>query len=117
MARVAVDVPASSRSGMLIGSGGAEVTGDSANNHSVDISVPTWLICRNSHATDAKDLTFLIGRTVDGQAVASRVVSIVAQTTRLFGPFDPGDYGQSGATMYVNVASSDLKLMAFKAGA
>lgn len=92
---------------------GAEVNGDPANNHSTANDGRVVLLVRNSGTTVNRVVTFPISKTVDGQAVASRTVSIPQSTSRYIGPFPPGDYGD---TLNVDVDNAELKLTAYHLG-
>lgn len=108
MARVNVPVTLITRAGVA---GATEVNGDATNNHVVINDSNTWVEARNAHATLPQTVTVLTARTVDGQAVTNRVVSVPALSSRRIGPFSIEDFGSS---LQVNVSTSDIKLTAFK---
>lgn len=109
MPRVAVPVTTSSRAGATLP---AETTGDATNNHSVANDGAVRLLVRNANGTGtARNVTFKYNRTVDGQAVADRVVSVADATTVMFGPFPVSDFS---STLLVDVAHADLKLRAIE---
>lgn len=90
---------------------GAEVAGDSVNNHSFDnTNSNVLLLVRNADGSGAHTVTIHLSQTVDGQAVASRAVSIPLSASRYFGPFPRSEYG---ATVLVDVDSSQLKLSTY----
>lgn len=109
MARVAVPVTQSSRAGTVLP---AATTGDATNNHSVANDGRVILMVKNTNASStARSITFLLTATVDGLAVTSRVESVPAGETQLFGPFDPNSYG---STLNVDVAHAELVLNAIR---
>lgn len=107
MPRVAVPVTQSSRAGTVLP---AATTGDATNNHSVANDGRAILMVKNTGAS-SRNITFLLTKTVDGLGVTSRVESIPAGETQLFGPFDPNDYG---STLNVDVAHAELVLNAIR---
>lgn len=89
-----------------------EANGDAVEGHYVVNSGKTKLLVRNANgAATARTVTFLFARTVDGQGVTSRVVSIPAGETWVFGPFDRNDYGSQ---LNFNVEHADIKLRAIE---
>lgn len=97
MPRVEIPVQVLSRAGVEIGSGGAEVTGDTTNQHFFNNSGSEFLVVRNSGGAEY-DVTIITGATVDGQAVADRVVSVPAGDHVLIGPFPETVYDQPSGT-------------------
>jgi hypothetical protein len=88
----------------------AETTGDPVNNHSLGNDGATFLLVRNAHATVAQTLTVHFTKTIDGQAVTARTISVPATTSRYIGPFPVADYG---TVVGIDVSTSDLKLSAY----
>lgn len=83
-------------------------TGDTTNGHVVSNTGRTIVTVKNTGAS-AHSVTFVIPGTVDGQAVADRVVSIAAGASREFGQFSPEIYG---GQMAIDVDSTELQLSA-----
>lgn len=109
MARTAVPPTLITRAGVAPA---AEVAGDSVNNHSfANSNSNVILLVRNADGAGAHTVTIHVTETVDGQAVASRAVSIPLSASRYFGPFPSGQYGK---TVLVDVDSSQLKLTTFQ---
>lgn len=90
------------------------VNGDTVNHHSVaNPHGDMWLEVDNENV-GPQNLTVKVSKTVDGQAVASRVYALAAGTERRrIGPWPVADYGR---TLEVDVASADIKLRAFRLG-
>lgn len=111
MARTDVPVTTITRAGVA---DPAPVNGDTVNNHSVqNPHGDMWLEVDNENA-GPQNLTVKFARTVDGQAVASRVFALAAATVRRrLGPWPVNDYGR---VLEVDVASTDIKLRAFRLG-
>jgi len=108
MARGSIPVTAITRAGVAPP---AETNGDATNNHTVNNDGKVIILVRNSNgASTARTVTFRVNKTVDGQAVASRAVSIPAGASRYFGPFPVETYGED---LLVDVDNAELKLSAF----
>lgn len=107
MPRVAVPVTQSSRAGTVLP---AATAGDATNNHSVANDGRVILMVENSGAS-SRDITFYTTVSVDGLTAPTRVESIPAGETQLFGPFPVNDYGSSLA---VDVAHAELLLRAIR---
>ncbi|MEU2484089.1 hypothetical protein ABZ593_05675 [Streptomyces sp. NPDC012617] len=107
MPRVAVPVTQSSRAGTVLP---AATTGDAVNNHSVANDGRVILIVKNTGAS-SRDITFLTTVSVDGLTAPSRIESVPAGETQLFGPFPVNDYG---STLKVDVAHAELTINAIR---
>ncbi|GGU52513.1 hypothetical protein [Streptomyces lavendofoliae] len=107
MPRVAVPVTQASRAGTVLP---AATTGDPVNNHSVANDGRVALLVNNTGAS-SRDITFRATRTVDGLTAPTRVESVPAGETQLFGPFDPNDYG---TTLNFDVAHAELTINAIR---
>lgn len=83
--------------------------GDTTNGHVAKNSGRTIITVSNADASNPHSVTFVIPGTVDGQAVADRVVSIPASGSREFGQFPVEVYG---GQLAIDVDSSQLKLSA-----
>jgi hypothetical protein len=93
MPRTALTVTQATRAGAVLP---AATAGDVANGNSVANNGQVILIVKNTNAsTTARTITFRLVRTVDGLTAPTRVESIPAGETQVFGPFDPTDYGPS----------------------
>jgi len=90
MARTALTVQTINRSGIAPAYTAAPVDGHSIQNSGLE-----FLHVKNAH-TASINVTFQTPGTVDGQAVADRVVVVPNATERMIGPFAPGDYNQPG---------------------
>lgn len=109
MPRVDVPVTQSSRAGTVLP---AATTGDATNNHSVANDGRVILMVKNTNATStARSITFYTVRSIDGLTAPTRVESIPAGETQLFGPFDPNDYG---TVLQIDVAHAELVLNAIR---
>jgi len=94
-----------------------EVTGDAANNHIVTNDGRVFLVARNSAATTTRNVTIQTPGTVDGLAVADRVVAVPISSSKYIGPFPTATYNQSGSDqgkLYVDVDNAELRLLAFR---
>lgn len=90
---------------------GAEVTGDTTNNHVIK-SVPTgrsFLIVRNADVSNPHTVSIRIGLTPGGQVVTPKPYPIPAGLSRWIKLGDPSIYGR---TINVDVDSTQLKLTA-----
>lgn len=90
MARAALTVQAVSRLGLEPAYVAAEADGNSFNNTGREM-----LHVKNG-ATDVV-VTVQVPRTVDGQAVTARTVTVPATEERMIGPFPPSIFNQGGA--------------------
>lgn len=110
MARTDIAVTSLDRTGPAL----VEVAGDSVNNHSFtnDADTRAFIHARNADAVATHSITLLIATTVDGQSVASKVVTVAISATQLIGPFPPV-YTQADGKVYFNVDSAQLKLAVF----
>jgi hypothetical protein len=106
VARVDVPLTQITRAGIAPA---AEVTGDAVNNHTVNNDGAVFLLAHNTGAT-TRVLTIHLPQTVDGQAVASRTVSLAAGVSRYVGPFPVSEYGED---VLVDVAHAELVLSAY----
>ncbi|MEV2277841.1 hypothetical protein AB0I72_19875 [Nocardiopsis sp. NPDC049922] len=88
----------------------AETDGDTVNQHALPNTGRTVLRVRNNDVS-AHDLTLGTPITVAGKAVEDTVISIPAGETRTFGSLSTALYGTS---VPVDVASTELKLIAFE---
>ena len=68
------------------------------------------LIVKNTGAS-SRDITFLTTVSVDGLTAPSRIESVPAGETQLFGPFPVNDYG---STLKVDVAHAELTINAIR---
>ena len=108
MARVEVPVVAVTRDGTVMP---AEQVGDTVNGHTLPNDGRVGLIIRNTDALASHTMTINLTRTVDGQPVTPRVVTLPANQAKAFGPFNPGDYGSAVA---LDVDSASLTLLAVR---
>ena len=117
MARVNVPVVAMSRSGVLLGSLGTEVDGDSVNGHYFENTGKEFLTLRNNAGT-TRTVTLKVGATVDGQAVVDPTVTLLANEHKIVGPFPEGIYDQTSGdelgNVQIDVDHADVKLQAWK---
>ncbi len=101
MARGLIPTTVSDMDGTLLP---AETVGDATNNHYVQNTGKTKVLCRNSGATP-RVLTILIYRTVAGQPVTSITKTIPAGETHVFGPYPVNDFGTQ---LLLNPAHAEL---------
>jgi hypothetical protein len=90
MARVTLAVQAISRLGVEPAFAAAETDGNAWNNTGRE-----FLHVKNG--ATACVVTVLTPRTVDGQAVTARTVTVPATEERVIGPFPPETFNQRGA--------------------
>ncbi len=90
MPRVALTVQEIGRTGHQPTFGAAETDGNSWNNTGHE-----FIHVKNG-ATNV-DVTIQTARTVDGQAVTNRTVTVPATEERLLGPFPPALFNQGGS--------------------
>jgi hypothetical protein len=91
-----------------------EIDADTGLNHQFDNNGRTFLQARNSDAGGAHNVTIITPHTVDGLAVADRVVSVPLSSTLWIGPFPKSIYSAAGDVVQVNPATTDLKFRAFR---
>ncbi|GAA2629688.1 hypothetical protein [Streptomyces axinellae] len=84
--------------------------GDATNGHALQNDGRVVLIVDNTGAS-SRDITFHTVRTIDGLTAPTRVESIPAGETQVFGPFPAADYGD---TLTLDVASAELTLQAIR---
>jgi len=117
MPRTNVPVQQLSRTGLVTGSTGSEVTGDSANNHSFINDGKTFLHVRNSAATATRNVTLVIAQPgPDGATVTNPSVAVPISSEKVIGPFPQAIYNQPDGTCYINVDNAELRLQAIQAG-
>jgi len=118
VARTAVPVQVTARTGVLFAASGSEVAGDIVNGHEFVNDGATYLYARNVDVVNPASITVLVGRTVDGQTVASKVLSVTTNGQRLFGPWPVDVYNQPTAPtkVYFDVGDVDLRLSIWKLG-
>lgn len=101
MARTARTVQQISRSGLAP----AYTAADNTNGETIPNNGTTFLHVKNTGG-GACTVTISIPGQVDGQAVASRTVSVPATTgDRMIGPFPTGTYNQSGGVVNVDYST------------
>ena len=110
MARVDIPVEAISRTLTLIGSGGAEVTGDAANEHDFTNDGNTILVVRNSGVT-SRTVEIVVQQTVDGQTPAVKSLTLANAAHFVVGPFSPTWYNVAGKVQ-VNVDHAEVMFQA-----
>lgn len=106
MARTAIAVTQSTRAGTTLP---AATAGDATNGHSVPNNGRVVLIIENTGTTSPHDVTFALAEKVDGLTVGPRVESVANGETQVFGPFPPGEYGDS---LLVDVDNAELAIQA-----
>lgn len=115
MARGTITPQDVSSDGVIIaGTGVSETTGDAVNGHAFTNDGRVYLQARNSGAS-SYDVTIATPGTVDGNAVADKVVSVAAGVTKVIGPFPMSAYNQSDNTVNVDVSNAALMLLALQA--
>ncbi len=108
MARTNITVVEITRDGVAA----TEVAGDVTNGNQFDHGARTFLRARNADVAQ-QTVTIITPGTVDGLAIADRVVTIPAGATRYIGPFT-NDYRQSDGKVYVDVSDADVFLAVFR---
>ncbi|GHH57847.1 hypothetical protein [Streptomyces candidus] len=103
MPRTAITPTQASRAGTVLP---AATAGDAVNGHQVANDGRIALIVKNTGAS-SRDITFLTTRSVDGLTAPTRVESVPAGETQVFGPFDANDYG---TTLAFDVAHAELTI-------
>lgn len=114
MARVNVPVTTISRSGVAPP---AQTNADSVNGHFISQNDGTiWIEIVSSDA-GSQTVAFKLPGTIDGQAIADKVVTVAAGATAIVGPFPVSSYNQSDASLWFNPSvSTTLKFRAYKFG-
>jgi hypothetical protein len=87
----------------------AAVAGDAVNGHSFNNDGKVFLQLENTGAT-SRNFTMHLVTTVDGQAVADRVIAVAAGVIKKVGPFPVSQYGK---TATCEAAHAELTLTAF----
>jgi hypothetical protein len=110
MARTSITRVQASRAGTTVP---AAVAADVANGNQVDWDERTTLLIKNTNASStARTVTFTPRKTVDGQIGQTRVESIPAGETQLFGAFDFTDYG---TPLQINGEHAEVTILALRA--
>lgn len=76
---------------------------DSANGHQFSNDGNVWLEVTTTGTT--ANLTILTPGTVDGLAIADRVIALPATGSRKIGPFPPDVYNQADGNVYVDLSA------------
>lgn len=76
-----------------------------ADGHKVRYDNKTVLIFRNSHASTELTVTLQIPRTIDGQAVTDKTITVPATETRFVRGLSD-DYRQSDGMVYVDYSAT-----------
>jgi hypothetical protein len=103
MPRTALAATQASRAGTVLP---AATAGDVTNGNSVTNDGRVVLIVKNTGAS-SRTITFQTARTVDGLTAPTRVETIPAGETQVFGPFSPNDYGD---TLAFDVSNAELTI-------
>lgn len=107
MAAVSVPVTSITRAGVAPTT---PTPGDATNGHTMSNDGKSFLLVDNSGVA-SRTLTVAFSRTVDGQAVASRVYTLASGVDRYIGPFPQSDYG---TTLSFTVSHAELLLSAYR---
>jgi hypothetical protein len=99
MARTALAVQEIVRSGIVPTFGAANVDG-----HSVPNSGKEYIYVKNGGGSSI-NVTIQTPGTVDGQAVADRVVAVANGAEKMIGPFPPGSYSQPDGSTYIDFSA------------
>lgn len=97
--------------GGVVGTGAGEVTGVVADGHFIAPGPNSFLAVRNSGGAPY-NVTIPTPGTVDGQAIADRVVAVANGAVKFIGPFTT-DYMQADGTVYIDVENAALMLKGF----
>lgn len=113
MARTALAVQQISRAGIT-----PSYSAANADGHSVLNSGKEFLHVKNGSGSSI-NVTVQTPGTVDGQAIADRVVAVGAGAEKMIGPFPPDTYNQPGTnTLYVDFSAvTTVTVLAGRAGA
>jgi hypothetical protein len=103
MPRTALTATQATRAGTVLP---AATAGDAVNGNSVPNDGRVILIVKNTGAS-SRTITFHTARTIDGLTAPTRVETIPAGETQIFGPFDANDYG---TTLAFNVDNAELTI-------
>lgn len=103
MARTAITPTQASRTGTTLPAASA---GDAVNGNSVANNGNVVLIVKNTGAS-SRNFTVQTIRSIDGLANPTRVVSVAAGATLVFGPYSPNDYGD---TLNFDAAHAELTI-------
>lgn len=86
------------------------VTGDATNNHSTNNDGKVRILLVNTGGS-SRTATFITQTTVDGLAVADKVVTVAANGTRWTKAWPVATYGR---TLQIDVSHADLTLAALR---
>lgn len=86
-------------------------TSANADGHTLDNSAKDILLYVKNGAGSPINVTITTPGTVDGLAVADRVVAVPATGERVIGPFPRGTYGSSVSVAFSSVTSVTVALL------
>lgn len=97
---MATIVPTSiTRDGVAVSGAAAAVGGDKFGNNG------SQLFYVNNASGSSINVTFVTSQTVDGQAVADRVVAVAAGAAKMIGPFKPSQYNDVDGNVNVTYSA------------
>lgn len=100
MARETLTVQEISRSGL-----NPSYTAAVADGHKIENTGREFVHVKNASGASV-NVTIQTPGTVDGLAVADRVVAVPASEERMIGPFAPSDYNQDDDEVYVDYSAT-----------
>lgn len=112
MARTALTITDSSRSGTTLPAGTAA---DVANGNSVvGNNGSVMILAKNTNATSTvRNVTIALVGKIDGQSVTARTIPVAAGATALLGPYDTTNYG---STLQINGDHAELTFQVIRPG-
>lgn len=88
----------------------AQVSADTANDHSVANNGKTWLEIENV-SVDAATVTLITPATYQGRAIEDFTISVDPSEVLLCGPYSTNLYG---STLQIDVTDADLRFRAYR---
>lgn len=104
MPRTPIAVTESSKAGTTLP---APTAADVANGNSIVSDGKTAVIATNANVSTPRNVTITPTATVDGLVPAVRTIPLPANTSKLLGPYELGNYGD---TILISGDNADVKL-------
>lgn len=113
MPRTALTVQRIDRDGLVV----SYTAGDSINGHEFANSTQDVFLHIKNGGASSINVTLITSATIDGLAVADKVVAVAAAAEKFIGPFANGTYGQEDNLVHVDLSDdTSVTLAAIRPG-